>query len=76
MWFNNSYATEISDASQPPHIPAIPPLAHQAERDSALYLACTVDNDPSPTRISVLDVFQTLQVNDTYKDTPMRLTFR
>ncbi|KAK4025290.1 transcriptional adapter 1 [Daphnia magna] len=59
---SNSYGTEISQLAEPPHVPAIPQTIQNAERDSAFYLACTSEQVTSLQPISVLDVFQTLQV--------------
>ena len=63
--FPTSYATEICQSVQPPHVahvPTIPQTPQKAERDSAFYLACTTEQETSLKPISVLDVFQTLQV--------------
>ena len=74
---SNSYATDISASSRPPHVPAVPVSTQRAERDSAFYLACTAQQDTALRPISVLDVFQTLQVNDknTSKGLELQLTY-
>lgn len=59
---SNSYATDICPSSRPPHVPSIPVLTQKAERDSAFYLACSTEQEKPSKPISVLDVFQTLQV--------------
>jgi hypothetical protein len=64
FFFFRSFATDINQTSEPPHVPSIPPTTQQAERDSAYYLACSSEDrtDVLPP-ISVLDLFQTLQVH-------------
>lgn len=57
----NSYATDICPSTRS-HIPAIFTHEAKAERDSAYYLACTTEQVTPLKPISVLDVFQTLQV--------------
>lgn len=64
LCFVSSYGTDISQSAEPPHVPAIPKTIQKAERDSAFYLACTTEQITSLQPISVLDVFQTLQVSD------------
>lgn len=51
--------------SQPSDDPPAYQGACRAERDSAFYIACTADENELLKPISVLDVFQTLQVQKT-----------
>ena len=48
--------------SHSPHDPIIFQENFRAERDSAVYIACAAAENESLKPISVLDVFQTLQV--------------
>jgi len=62
-WLHNSWHTHDSTTnSHSPDDPSTYQGTCKAERDSAYYIACTADENEFLKPISVLDVFQTLQV--------------
>ena len=66
VWFYTSYYTYvILSISHSPDDPSTYQGTCKAERDSAYYIACTADENEFLNPISVLDVFQTLQVEIT-----------
>jgi len=65
-WLHNSWHTHDSTTnSHSPDDPSTYQGTCKAERDSAYYIACTADENEFLKPISVLDVFQTLQVEIT-----------
>jgi len=62
-WLHNSWHThDVTTNSHSPHNPIIFQENFRAERDSAVYIACAAAENESLKPISVLDVFQTLQM--------------